>query len=60
MSQYVPTRPAIKKVAGGAERALAGFHRQTATITSTLLEEYRQLFGGREGGEEEQLTMDDR
>ena len=41
IAEYIPPRPALPRKVGGAERAVANYHSQTATIANTLLEEYR-------------------
>ena len=43
---------------GGAQRALAWFHRQTAVITGTLLQEYKELFEA--GADGDKSTVDER
>ena len=41
IAEYIPPRPALPRKVGGAERAVANYHSQTANIANTLLEEYR-------------------
>ena len=45
MSEYIPQRAAVPRREGGAERALTGFRDVTATISGSLLMEYRDMFG---------------
>ena len=59
VAEYVPTRPAMRKREGGAERAVTSFHSVTAAISGSLLGEYRDLFAG-QGAEGGESNMDDR
>lgn len=58
VSEYIPQREAWPRREGGAERAVRGFRHVTSAISSSLLEEYREMFGW--GGAVGGANMDER
>jgi len=43
VSEYIPSRPALPKRIGGAERAILDFHKEVGNIINLLLSEYRYV-----------------
>ena len=44
VSEYIPSRPALPKRVGGAERAIQDFHKEVGNVITLLLAEYRYIF----------------
>ena len=41
VSEYIPSRPALPKRVGGAEKAIQDFHKEVGNVITLLLAEYR-------------------
>ncbi|XP_032222365.2 cilia- and flagella-associated protein 70 [Nematostella vectensis] len=46
VAELIPPRPVFARKTGGAKKAVEDYHGQVATIANSLLEEFRQMFGG--------------
>ncbi|KAL5008723.1 hypothetical protein ScPMuIL_014304 [Solemya velum] len=45
VAEYIPPRPLFPKRKDGALRAVEDFHDQVASVASTILDEFRNMFG---------------
>jgi len=43
VSEYIPSRPALPKRIGGAEKAILDFHKEVGNVINLLLSEYRYV-----------------
>ncbi|XP_039248406.2 cilia- and flagella-associated protein 70-like [Styela clava] len=45
VSEYIPPRPPFKRAVGGAQKAVEDFHNQIGSVSTMVLNEFRNLFG---------------
>ena len=56
VKSYVPSRSVFPSWEGGVEHAVSQFQDHTATLASQLVQEYRDLCGGQDGGGAEESS----